>query len=709
MKRTAVALLLVAAFPTPPVRAEKAPQPPTFSSQITVMSLPVYVTDRKGHAVGGLTADDFTVEDNGRPVPIVGFREIDAAQPPAEDVDLPPSARRQFLLLFDLSFTSVSGLMRSRKAAVDFVRNGLGPSDLAAVATFSANYGVSMLTGFISDRGQLQRAVETLGLLQRDRQADPLGLAYDLTELGAALGDSLPEETSNLVGDAMRAVQMRYQRSQEAAYRQRVLSLLEGMGELGRALDAVQGRKQVIFLSNGFDDTVLTGEQGRQAAADSEAIVRGRLWEVQSENRFGDAQVRQLMVEMLRGFSGSDAVVHTVDMSGLAAKADARFQGAGRNLNQGEPLFVSGRESLAEMANLSGGRLFKDVNDVSHVFRELSEMSRRYYLLAFEPESAARPGRFHKLKVKVKTKGAGVSHRSGYYERAEFGARAPLARRFEAAEMISKGAGPSEIPLSVLALPYVRSGGKVAVPVVLEASGAALLKGAAADRLSLEFYGYAIGEGGDVEDFVALASNLDLAKVGGRLRENGLQAHATFTLAPGRHSLRFLLRDAVSGRSATHFMEVSIPQAMPNEVVLLPPLFMDDADRWLIVHAPSKGTKVPGSPFQVARDVFAPRPRPTLTNGREQRVCLLALDGNRQYDAGASFEILPSLLDSGGLVVPFSDFRLAQAVAGEDGYRRFVLSFTPEGVGAGDYSLRVRVRDPASGRVGESFQSVRVE
>jgi hypothetical protein len=208
---------------------------------------------------------------------------------------------------------------------------------------------------------------------------------------------------------------------------------------------------------------------------------------------------------------------------------------------------------------------------------------------------------------------------------------------------------------------------------------------------------------------VALVSNLDLAKVGDRLRQTGLQAHATFTLPPGRHSLRFLLRDVVSGRSATHWMEVSIPETTPNEVVLLPPMFMDDPERWLILQAPSRATKATSSPFQVARSAFAPRPRPILANGREERICLLALDGNRQYDAGASFEILPSLLDTDGGVVPFGDFRLTQAVAGEDGYRRFVLAFTPTGVGAGDYSLRVRVRDPGSGRVGESFQSVRVE
>ncbi|HET9314744.1 MAG TPA: hypothetical protein VFQ51_04105, partial [Vicinamibacteria bacterium] len=291
----------------------------------------------------------------------------------------------------------------------------------------------------------------------------------------------------------------------------------------------------------------------------------------------------------------------------------------------------------------------------------------------------------------------------------DYQARSPLARRFEAAEMIAKETGPREIPLSVMALPNVRGGGKVAVPVVLEASGKALLAGGAQDRLGLELYGYAIGESGEVEDFVALVSNLDLAKVGERLRETGVQAHATFTVPPGRHSLRFLLRDVVSGRSATHWMEVSIPQTVPNEVVLLPPMFMDDPQRWLILQAPSRTTKALTSPFQVAHDAFAPRPRPVIANGREERVCLLALDGNRQYDAGASFEIVPALLDHAGGVVPFGDFRLTQAVAGEDGYRRFVLAFTPAGIGAGDYSLRVRVRDPSTGRVGESFQSVRVE
>ena len=64
---------------------------------------------------------------------------------------------------------------------------------------------------------------------------------------------------------------------------------------------------------------------------------------------------------------------------------------------------------------------------------------------------------------------------------------------------------------------------------------------------------------------------------------------------------------------------------------------------------------------------FAPRPRPVVANGREQRVCLLAQDGGRAYDAGASFEILPTLVDAAGRV---GAVRRLPAVAGGGGRRR---------------------------------------
>src|SRR5437870_5388517 len=282
MRRIITAPLVVAAWASAAFASPAGP--PEFGAAITVVTVPVFVTDRQGRAITGLAAGDFSVTDEGRPVKLVGLREIDAAELLPEQTRDSPAARRQFLLLFDLSFSSVNGLVRSRRAALEFI-DRLAPSDLASVATFSANHGVRLLLAFTPDRAQLRRSVETLGVLQLDRRADPLGLIYDLRDVGAALPDTIPDD--GMVADAVRAVQIRFERSQQAVYRQRVMALFEGLGQLATALEAVQGRKQVIFLSSGFEETTLGGQSAAQTLQDSDAVVRGRVWEVQTENRFG--------------------------------------------------------------------------------------------------------------------------------------------------------------------------------------------------------------------------------------------------------------------------------------------------------------------------------------------------------------------------------------------------------------------------------------
>ena len=87
----------------------------------------------------------------------------------------------------------------------------------------------------------------------------------------------------------------------------------------------------------------------------------------------------------------------------------------------------------------------------------------------------------------------------------------------------------------------------------------------------------------------------------------------------------------------------------------------------------------------------------------------MAFDGGRKYDPGASFEIKPSLVDKQGAPVRVGKVTVARTIAEADGFRRFVLDVTPSDVAPGDYSFRVRLRDPASGRISEAYQAVRVE
>ena len=78
------------------------------------------------------------------------------------------------------------------------------------------------------------------------------------------------------------------------------------------------------------------GSSGEQARQDSAAVVEGRLWEVDSDSRFGSAKARSGMDDMAKAFAAADAVVHAVDVNGLAARGDVQDDFGGR-LQQRRP------------------------------------------------------------------------------------------------------------------------------------------------------------------------------------------------------------------------------------------------------------------------------------------------------------------------------------------------------------------------------------
>ena len=170
---TLFAAAMVAAVGAVLAAAQEA-KPPAFDATVNVVAVPVFVTDGQGRAVAGLRKEDFIVQDDGDPVEVVGFEAFDSGDPAMADrLEEAPAARRQFLLLFDLSFSSISGLVRARRAAESFVADKLRPTDLAAVATLSVNHGVRVLLTFTSDHAQVRRAIQTLGIMTADPRLTP--------------------------------------------------------------------------------------------------------------------------------------------------------------------------------------------------------------------------------------------------------------------------------------------------------------------------------------------------------------------------------------------------------------------------------------------------------------------------------------------------------------------------------------------------------
>src|SRR5664279_3881989 len=75
---------------------------------VEVVQVPVYISVN-GHAVTGLTKDDFELYINGRRQAVDYFDTIDFAALPAETTS-DPRQRRLYLLTFDLRFSSLGAL-----------------------------------------------------------------------------------------------------------------------------------------------------------------------------------------------------------------------------------------------------------------------------------------------------------------------------------------------------------------------------------------------------------------------------------------------------------------------------------------------------------------------------------------------------------------------------------------------------------------------
>ncbi len=684
--RIAWAALLVASVAS----GADTPKPvPTFGGGVAVVALPVFVTDKNGQPMTGLAAGDFEVSEDGRPVKIVGFQEVDTRQASGSvPTAVAGAVRRQFLLLFDLSFTRVAGLVRARQAALEFVDKRLGPDDLVGVATFSVEKGMQILVSFTRDRRQARAAIEALGLAATVRKADPLNLAYDLDASGPK-----PAPGGRMSAEDMIEQQIEADRATGVAYDAKVKRLLQGLGQLARALDAVQGRKQVIYLSSGFTNANLVGAQGEKAKTLNEAVVRGELWNVDSNEHFGTAGQMTEMSQAFRGFALADAVVDTVDVGGLSVGGDVT-----RTAPDGSATSGDGRESLSAIASGSSGRFYRNANDLTPVLQQILDGTRHFYALAFEPGPAKGPGQIHKLKVKVKDASA-LSYRTAYVETAD----APAAvARFEAADAIAKGLAGGEVALRALAVPY-RSGERSALAVVLEIDGPSLLAGGTPEQLPLEIYGYALDAAGQVEDALSQTMSLDVAKAGARLAQRGLLLQSAFAVGPGRHTLRFLVRDAASRRRGLVSVDAEVPDFAA--AMTAPPVLMEELSRWLPLKTAARSGVTIENPFRADLEFFAPRVAARIANGAASRFFVLAYDphpaaGPSQGQARARLVGDDGVEHALGAV-------LQKALADESGYRRYVVEVTPQAVAPGRYRLLLDIDDGATAR--ETARDVTVE
>jgi VWFA-related protein len=690
-------------------------QPPVFGTDVSLVLVPVFAVDEQGRAVRGLRAEDFQVQEDGRRAQIVSFRYVDTTSDvgEAEERGVASAARRRFLLLFDMSFTTVGGLNRARRSARTFVRMSLRDSDLAAVATLDANRGVRLVANFTDDRALLAHAVDSLGVPSISKISDPLALAADLSGTDVATPGRLGDlESTQVALDSVIAVQLRQMRDADLAqYRTNVERTTAALDELARALRNVAGRKQVVYFSGGFDSRLLIGEEGYERQRSSNAVLEGRLWDVDSEARYGDSRIRDLLASATQSLARSDAVVHAVDVTGFGEDQSIARATPETSPDSGSTMRVrdsiAGRESLNFLSAETGGRFYKDTNDLKPVLDEMLEMTSRYYVLGFQPQGERRAGAFHKIKVRLARKGVRLSHRPGYFER-ESGPNAPvLQRRFDAAQLVVTGAGDDELKFDALCLPSPRAGERQALGVVMQVPKQSL-GWRAGEELGVEAYGYVVDEHDTVVDHLAQFARIDPARVDPAGTREGLSFQGTFNVPPGRYTIRLMLREQKSGASGVKFLEVTVPPYDPKVAFVLPPVVADEPERWIGLDLGAGKAAAGALPFvfDIGGEPFVPRASFRVRPGETERLVLMSFEPRILGDPAADVEIRSSLTGKDGRALPPGQLRVERVHRDATGRRTYVFSYVPEALAAGDYTLRIGLGE--NGALAQSHALLRV-
>ena len=680
-----------------------------FDEQTTVLvvEVPVQVT-RDGEPVRGLTADDFEVRSRGTSYPIVGFEVIDlaAVEPAPATVRRAAAAprlaaRRHFMLLFDLSFSDPSSVERARAAARSLLAGGLHATDLVGVATYRASQGTELVLGFTTDRRQLEVALDSLGPAETHRQSrDPLALVLEdplgsgsVLDGATGLGGQKAERYDAMV-EMYRDLQQFQSKDARDRRQNEILGLASSLDQFARLMESVPGRKQVVYFSEGFDSSIVTGSQDMrrlmEIAADAQA---GEFWRVDNDERFGSSVAQGALMEMLDRFKRADCAIQAVDIGVLRTGGEI----GGR---------VDGQDGLYLMAAETGGEFYRNFNDLSGAVDQLMERTSVTYLLAIQPEGLQRDGSYQPLKVRLKEepRGTRLSHRPGFYAPKPFSEQTVAERQINAAGLIMGGAEGGELAASVLAAPFPSGGGVYYVPMILEIDGEALLARSGGEEFwPLEIYAYAIDSTGTVRDFLTQAMRLELAKVGDQLRRSGLRFWGSFDLPPGDYAIRVLVRNAATGDLGLRVQELSVPPG-EGRAELSPPLVPDSAADWLFIREPGAQREGQPYPFLLGEQAFIPAARPEVARGAQAPVALVG------------YHLAPGRLEAEGRLLAWDGSSAGVAELELDprdpvrtnGFERLSGRLKVGDLPAGDYRLEVTLRSSATGEEQTSSIPVRV-
>ena len=525
-----------AAPPPPPIYERRYEGSVKFTSRAELVLVPVVVKDKSGNFVTGLSADDFTVMENGQPQKISTFEEVRPSASPVQRPRLAPleytnavtggsSPRRMTIIALDLVNTPFLDQARAREQLLKYLAEQVDANNLTALVAIHSK-GITVIQDFTGDPKALVAGLRTVQGKLHLTEATSLSSPRTDEIIAQAAGDS-----------AVIAQLMEFAAPADfGSYRQgaAVATTLEAFQHIAQAFAGVPGRKSLLWATGSFPFNI----------DDGGGLV-------------GGSQVYALYERTMQSLASANIAVYPVDVRGLmvVGPPDSSTAATSRGaMFPGPAINAAGRAhadtitTLEAFAAMTGGKAFYNRNDLSTSFKEASDDSGAYYMLGYYLDKKNTKAGWRKLKVKVARADVHVRARTGFFV-DQSTVDPNLTRELDLAVAVQSPLDYTALPITVRWTQAEGKGGKkkVGFEIVLPAN-AATIEGAD-NRLSLEFLAVAkTGKGESAANFGQTFQKKLTPEQAEQIRGSGITYHNVIEVSPGDYGVRFVVRDNVSGK-----------------------------------------------------------------------------------------------------------------------------------------------------------------
>lgn len=523
--------------------------PATFQTSTQLVIETVAVKDKNGQPVEGLTAQDFTVTEEGAPQTI-RFFEYQKLEEPAREASTPAAApsgraaplaryphshiapetpgdikyrdRRLLALYFDLSAMPVPDQLRAFTAARKFVRTQLTPADLVAVLMYQSG-AVQVLQDFTSDRDRLESIIETLIVGEDQNSGDTTNDASS-ADTGAAFGQD--DSEFNIFNT------------------DRQLSALQTAAKM---LATLSEKKALVYFASGLRLNGVDNQAQLHATINAAIRAGVSFWPIDARGLVAQAPLG----DAAHGSPGGIAMYN--GQSALAVRDS----------------YNRSQDTLWALAADTGGKALLDYNDLTKGMVQAQQAISSYYIIGYYTSNAVLDGKFRRIKIALAGRlSASLDYRQGYFAGKQFGKFTTAEKERQLEDALLLGDPITELTIALEVDYFQLNRAEYFTPVVVKIPGGelALAKRGGAEHTLLDFIGEIKDDFGTTVSNVRDKVDVKLSDAtAAELAKRPIQYRTGFTLLPGKYKLKFLARDAETGRMGTYETPFVIPNLNKEE------------------------------------------------------------------------------------------------------------------------------------------------